>query len=552
MRTEQIQLPFSQPIAEAYIKRSHPGIEGLFGSHPAEETHWHRRLNWLKAHADKRVEPERLAEALLAYNKEMNDHPAVMTNIEAIRSGAPVVVTGQQAGLWTGPLLVIHKAVTAIAAAKDAARLTGTNVVPVFWIAGEDHDWDEANHAYVRSGETGLARISVPRPKGGRTSVSRTKLASSDLSEALARLSASLPDSGFKRELLETLEGFAARCDDLSAWFALTMGWLFGRHGLVLLDADHPDVRALEAPMFVQLLERNDELEGAYMRAAGTLRELGFEPSADVAEHCANLFLFAEEERTLLFKFSGQDGQAVPGGEFRNRKESFRISRDELMRIAEQEPQRLSNNVLTRPLMQDYVLPVLGAVLGPGEIAYWTLTGEAFRCLGMEMPLIIPRMSYTLVDGTTEKHMEKYGLSFDEVMHRYDAHRSRWLKERDELDIEGRFEEARKQFETMYGPVMDLSASLDKGLEALASNNLRRIQDQISYLEKRTKEAHARRFDAALRQQDGVALALWPEGQPQERVLCMVDFWNRFGSVWLDQLLDAPYDRSGGHHLIYL
>ncbi|QHW30390.1 bacillithiol biosynthesis cysteine-adding enzyme BshC [Paenibacillus rhizovicinus] len=542
MKTVQIELPFSQPIAEAYIKRNHPGIEALFGSHPAEEAHWHRRLNWLKAHADKRVEPERLAEVLLAYNKRMNDHPAVMANIEAIRSGAPVVVTGQQAGLWTGPLLVIHKAVTAIAAAKDAARLTGTEIVPVFWIAGEDHDWDEANHAFIRSGEAELTRIAVPRPKGGRTSVSRTKLERAELSDSLKRLSASLPDTNFKRELLETLEGFAARCDDLSDWFALAMGWLFGKYGLVLLDSDHPDIRALEAPMFVQLLHRNDELESAYMRAAGALRELGYEPSADVAENCANVFLFEEDERTLLYK---QDG------DFRNRKETFRISREELLRIAEQEPQRLSNNVLTRPLMQDYLLPVLGAVLGNGEISYWTLTGEAFRCLGMEMPLIIPRMSYTLVEGATEKQMDKYGLSFADVMTRYESHRAAWLKERDELDIESRFEEARTQFETIYNPVMGMSASIEKGLEALAANNLRRIQDQISYLEKRTKEAHARRFEAALRQQDGVALALWPNGQPQERVLNMTDFWNRSGSAWLEKLLDAPYDRSGGHHLIY-
>ncbi|MBM7565694.1 bacillithiol biosynthesis cysteine-adding enzyme BshC [Paenibacillus sacheonensis] len=543
MRTESVQLPFSQPIAEAYVKRSHPGIEALFGSHPAEEAHWHRRLNWLKAHADKRVASERLAEVLLAYNKRTNDHPSVLANIEAIREGAPVVVTGQQAGLWTGPLLVIHKAVTAIAAAKDASRMTGTEVVPVFWIAGEDHDWDEANHAFIRSGEATLARIAVPRPFGVRTSVSRTKLEQAKLTEALQRLSASLPDTAFKRELLETLEGFAVRCNDLSEWFALTMGWLFGKYGLVLMDSDDAGVRALEAPMFKRILLHNDELEAAYMRTAGVVRELGYALPADVSESCANVFLFEDEERVLLYK---QDG------DFRNRKETLRVPREELLRIAEQEPQRLSNNVLTRPLMQDYLLPVLGAVLGHGEIAYWTLTGEAFRCLGMEMPLIIPRMSYTLVEGTVEKHMAKYGLTFNDVAERYEEHRAGWLKERDELDIEGRFDAARTQFETMYKPVMEMSASIGRGLEDLGAVNLRRIQDQISYLEKRTKEAHARRFDTALQQQDGVALALWPDNQPQERILNMADIWNRSGSAWLDKLLDAPYDRSGGHYLIYL
>ncbi|NBD22810.1 bacillithiol biosynthesis cysteine-adding enzyme BshC [Paenibacillus glycinis] len=543
MRTESVQLPFSQPIVEAYVQRTHPGVEALFGSHPAEESHWHRRLNWLKAQAGKRVAPERLAEALQAYNKRLNDYPAVMANIEAIRSGAPVVVTGQQAGLWTGPLLVIHKAVTAISAAKDASRLAGTAVVPVFWVAGEDHDWDEANHAYVRSGETTLTRLAIPRPKGGRTSVSRTKVAPAAMADALEQLGSALPDTEFKRDLLEALAGFASDCDDLSAWFAAAMGWLFGKHGLVLLDSDDAGIRSLEAPMFAEMIRRNDELEAAYLRSAASLRELGYSPTADVAETCANLFLFEADERMLLFK--GDDG-------FRNRKETFRLSREELLRIAEHEPQRLSNNVLTRPIMQDYVLPVLGAVLGPGEIAYWTLTGEAFRALGMEMPLILPRMSYTIVDRTTEKHMAKYGLAYRDIVERYEAHRAAWLKERDELDIEARFEAARSQFAALYGPVMGMSASLEKGLGDLAADNLRRIQEQIGYLEKRTKEAHARRFDSALRQQDGIALALWPDNKPQERVLNMTDFWNRSGSAWLEKLLDAPYERAGGHHLIYL
>ncbi|MBO7743868.1 bacillithiol biosynthesis cysteine-adding enzyme BshC [Paenibacillus sp. MWE-103] len=544
MRTEPVRLPFGQPLVEAYAKRSHPGVEALFGSHPAEESHWHRRMNWLEAHGDKRVQPERLADALLAYNKRMNAVPAVLANIEAIRAGAPVVVTGQQAGLWTGPLLVIHKAVTAIAAAREASGLTGKHVVPVFWIAGEDHDWDEANHAYVRAAEDKLVRVAIDRPAGGRTSVSRTKLAKPAMAEALQRLGAVLPDSEFKRELLDALSRFAADHDDLSGWFAAVLGWLFGKQGLVLLDSDDAGIRALEAPMFTAMIERNDALEAAYKRSEAALRELGFAPSADVADGCANLFVFEADERTLLYKETD--------GSFRNRKETCRLSRGELLRIAAEEPQRLSNNVLTRPLMQDYLLPVLGAVLGPGEIAYWTLTGEAFRAMGMEMPLILPRMSYTLVDAATEKQMAKYGLSFDDVVHRYADRREAWLKERDELGIEERFAEAGAQFEALYAPVMRLSASVEKGLEALSANNLRRILDQIAYLEKRTKEAHARRFDAALRQQDGVALALWPEGGPQERTLNMADFWNRFGASWLEKLLEAPYDRSGGHYLIFL
>src|SRR5262249_17215926 len=141
---------------------------------------------------------------------------------------------------------------------------------------------------------------------------------------------------------------------------------------------------------------------------------LGYSTQAAAAPGCANVFLFRPEDgpagkagdRVLLFK--------AAGGFTDKRGESF-WSSDELLALTETHPEQFSNNVLTRPIMQDYLLPVLGAVLGPGEIAYWAQIGEAFRRCELEMPILIPRMSFTLVEGTVAKHMDKYGLSFEDV-----------------------------------------------------------------------------------------------------------------------------------------
>ncbi|AZN40515.1 bacillithiol biosynthesis cysteine-adding enzyme BshC [Paenibacillus albus] len=551
MKFESVQLPFGQPITEAYINRNNPGVEALFGSHAAEAAHWEKRLNWLNSHADKRTTADGLADALARYNAVMNNNqPAVKSNIDAIRAGAPVVVTGQQAGLWTGPLLVIHKAVTVIAAAREAASKLGTPVVPVFWIAGEDHDWDEANHAYVRSASASseaepskLGRIAIKRPSGARSSVSRTKLAPDAWADALQHLSRELPDTEFKPELLMQLEQAAKQSESLSDLFAATMGLLFGKYGLVLLDADDPVIRALEAPMFEQMIARGDELEAAYTSTANEVKELGFKLSADVTPGSANLFMFDEGERVLLHK---EDGG------FRNRKSTKTWSMPELLGMAANKPEQLSNNVLTRPIMQDYVLPVLAVVLGPGEIAYWALTGRAFQVLGMEMPIVVPRMSYTLVEQTTAKYMAKFELSFDDVAYRYAARREAWLKERDELGIEARFAEVKAQLHAVYQPVMDMAAGIARGLRDLSETNLQRIERELAYMEARTKDAHAHRFDTALSQMDWVAVSLWPDGKPQERVINMADFWNRYGLSWVDKLLEAPYSSQGGHWMIYL
>ncbi|WP_308638903.1 bacillithiol biosynthesis cysteine-adding enzyme BshC [Paenibacillus silvisoli] len=541
MKNERVQLPFGQPVTEAYIHRSHPGVEALFGRHAAEPSHWTSRLRWLKEHADKRVDAGQLADTLKAYNDRFNGDAAAAANIEAIRSGAPVIVTGQQAGLWTGPLLVLHKAVTAISAAREASAATGTPVVPVFWIAGEDHDWDEANHAFVRDEAPALSKLAVQRPKGARTAVSRTALTQEALAAAVEQLAAALPDAAFKPELIEALRTYAEQSETLSELFAHLLGWLFGKAGLVLMDADDARIRQLEAPMFGRMLRQNDELEAAYARGANALQELGFSAQADVAPGSANLFLFDEDERVLLYKENGA---------FRNRKGTKSWTPEQLLGWTENEPQRFSNNVLTRPIMQDYVLPVLAAVLGPGEIAYWALTGEAFRVLEMDMPIILPRMSFTLIEDRVAKHLDKYGLSFEDVASRYSERRAAWLKERDEAGIEEGFAAAAAGVEALYEPLRSLTTGVQNGLGDLTENNLRRMKEQLQYLEKRTKDAHAKKFDSALRQLDWLALSLWPEGKPQERVLNMTDFYNRYGRGWVDKLLEMPCDKQGGHYLM--
>lgn len=543
------QLPVGQPLADAYVNRTDRNVINVFGSHPENEESWRQRAAMLAGNTGNRVPAKALADTLRAFNARFNDSTEVHKGIDAIGEGAPVIVGGQQAGLWTGPLLVIHKAVTVIQAARFAAEAIGEPVVPVFWIAGEDHDWDEVNHALVVTAEQGLMKIAVERPPGVRTSVSQTKLAKEAMSEAIRQLSVSLEDTEFKQRLIEQLTKHAAGSETLTEWFAFVMGELFGEYGLVLLDSDDPAIRRLEAPMFHRMVEQNDELEEAYVRGAAAVRELGYVEQAEVAQGGANLFLFLAEEgeqageRTLLFKRNGR---------FKNRKGTVSLSREELLGILEKTPERFSNNVLTRPLMQDYVLPVLGTVLGHGEIAYWALTAEAFRTFGMQMPIIVPRMSFTMVEGTIAKHMLKYDLTFEDVVFRFEARKQAWLKERDELSIDERFEDIKQKFAQLYDPLIEMAASVQSGLADLGEKNKRRIVEQIAYMEMRTKDAHASRFDAALRQLERISLSLWPGGKPQERVVNMSVYWNRYGTGWIDTLLEVPYVPSGSHRLIYL
>ncbi|WP_141505818.1 bacillithiol biosynthesis cysteine-adding enzyme BshC [Paenibacillus luteus] len=546
MRDENYAMKSAQPLTEAYIHRTDERAEALYGYHAGAKQDWERRFKRLQESAHVRAEATEAASVLRTYNEKADAAPEVFASISAIAEGAPVVIGGQQAGLWTGPLLVIHKAVSIIGAARSASEQLGQKVVPVFWIAGEDHDWDEANHAYVLTAEQELRKLSLARPEGPRTSVSRTEVTSEDWAQLLAELEQALPSSEFKPVMLEELRKMSENAQSLSDFFAMLLSHLFGSHGLVLLDSDHESIRRLESPMFKRIIERNDDLEKAYAASAAKVKELGYELQADVTPGSANLFLFQSSngnERTLLHKKDGR---------YEDRKGQVSLTEEELLRIAQVEPQQLSNNVLTRPLMQDYLFPVLATVLGPGEIAYWALTGEAFRTLDMEMPIIVPRMSYTLIEGTVAKHMSKYELSFADVMERFEERKASWLKEQDGLSIEQQFGEARDAFEELYKPLLALAASVQPSLSKLGDTNLQKIVEQINYMGSKTVDAFNKQFEASTRQLDRIHLSIQPLGKPQERVMNMAAYWNRYSLNWLDSLLEAPYSRTGGHEIVYL
>jgi bacillithiol biosynthesis cysteine-adding enzyme BshC len=482
-----------------------------------------------------------LAVVLRAYNQRCNHHDAVMAGIEAIASGAPVVVGGQQAGLWTGPLLVIHKAVTTIQAARHASEVTGSPVVPIFWIAGEDHDFAEVNHTYVLEEETVLRKIHVKRPFGANRAVSQTPLSKDAKAAVLTELAKALPDTVHKQALLEQLRACGMQASTLSEWFAHIIGDLFGKHGLVLVDADDPGVRQLEAAAFREIILRGDELRAAYGASAAVLTAQGLPVQADVYADCANLFYYMEDgERTLLF---WRDGQYV------NRRGSVALSQEELLRIAAQSPERLSNNVLTRPLMQSCLLPVLGAVLGHGEMAYWALTGQAFAALGMPMPLIVPRAMFTLVTHEVQHTLDAQGWTFADVRTRFPALRADWLRARDALGIPARFLAVREQIASLHDEVAALGISLRPDMRDLAAKNRARILRELDYLELRTEDAHAAQYDAYLRRLDAVSTSLWPLDKPQERVLNFTVYWNQYGLDWIDDLLALPFDPQGGHYI---
>lgn len=532
--------PILRSLSERYRQQDSATIS-LFGAHPARPDDWHRRAEQLDRDGAGRADRAQVAEALRRYQNGWTIHPAAQRSLDLLaQPDSLAVVGGQQAGLFGGALLIFYKALTVVQTARYAEQQLGRPVVPVFWIAGEDHDFDEANHVFVQGADGGTRRIRVERPNGSRQAVSRTLLSAADWEAALAELADTLPDTEFKADLLERLKAHVADSPTLSLAFARLLADWFGPDGLVLLDADDPGLRALEGPMFRALIERSGELEQALGQGERAVGDLGFPLQAETAPGSANLFLHHEQGRLLLFKEEGR---------FFDRKRLVSLEPRELLAMTEESPDRLSTNALTRPLMQDYLLPVLAAVLGPSEMAYWGVLGPAFRAFGMQMPVLVPRQSFTYLEPSVAKLLDKYSLTPEQAISQWEEMKTRWLASQDRWDLAGTFSAARERFLQIYAPVMETVSSLQPALAKLSESNRDKILEQIAYLENRSLDALTKQHETAIRQWDRIRSSLSPGGKPQERLYGTLHFWNRYGPAWLDAWMDVPFDAAGSHRL---
>jgi bacillithiol biosynthesis cysteine-adding enzyme BshC len=543
VQLESIIWKSGQPIAEHYM-RQFERVRELFEYDPAARQLWRERAAWLDEGASPRADRRQLADALRRYNESIGNDAAALEQVQALQSGeALAVVGGQQAGLFTGQLLVIYKAITIVQAARQASERLGRPVVPVFWIAGEDHDWDEVDHIQVLTNQNGIEKLRLAKDAALRTSVSRTPVTPEEWEHILGQLDAVLMDTEYKSDWMRMLRGFAAESRTLTDLFARMLAKLFGRYGLVLMDSDDPALRRVETGLFERLIVENETLCKALLSGQSRVRELGYPVQAEVGDNAANLFLFEQGERTLLHR---------EGDLFVNRRGSVRLTKEQLLQRLRTSPESFSNNVMTRPLMQEYLFPVLATVLGPGEIAYWALLRQGFAAMGMKQPPIVPRIEATLLEGTVQKHMRKYELTVEDVAERFEERKRDWLKAQDTLRLEERFAEVKRQFRAAYEPLLELIGGLNPGLRKLGDVNLSKINEQIDYMLAKATDAQNSKFEAALRQLERIRLSVLPLGKPQERVYNVLAYLNRYGDGWLHELAQTSLALDGRHLIVYL
>lgn len=511
----------------------------FFTYDPLDPQSFARRAAWLNARGPRPAVRAAVAEALEVYNRRLGAHEEALAAARTLGDpSALAVVTGQQPGLLGGPLYTLLKAATAVRLARDVARQLERPVVAVFWLATEDHDFDEASRVQVVDRRGRLRTLALPRPPGGaRRSLGHLPVPPRAES-VLRELADALGDgaAGGVDELAEA----AAASRSLGEWAGRVLARWLSPFGLVILDPMDAALRRLARGTFAAALLHREAVHRELAAAALRLERRGAVPLLDHGPEHTHLFFYERGQRLALL---WRDGRLT------DREGRVSLTVSEAARLLEGEPERFSPGVVLRPLVQDHLLPTLAYVAGPSEAQYLAQLREVYRLFGLEMPVVYPRLSLTLVPPAVADALRRHGVGAGEVLADPDGCLRRVLRRMDDPGIDGAVAGLRAAVRRAYDEAREALRPLGS-LEGVLEQGLRRVLFQVDYLERKAWQHQRRRHREALRDLEAARAWLRPGGALQERSLAAAQFVLTLGPGFLRGLVRlAP---RAGHQVALL
>ena len=528
------QIPHTSRLFLDYLSYT-PSVRGFYPRSPIFS-------EWAKDESERvRYDDSRRAqvsEILERQNRTWGASSRTLANIERLKRGALTAVTGQQVGLFGGPLFSIFKALTAVKLAEQATA-AGVDCVPIFWLATEDHDLAEVNHIALAS-EHGLPEKFAVESLGVPDAPVGTVKFGPEVDPLVRRVADLLGESevtAWLREAYRPGESFGSA-------FALLFTKLFADFGVILLDPADKDFHDLAKPLFRAAIERAAELDDALLERGKAIETAGYHQQVKVTSATALLFEVKDGARTVIRRRNN----GANGGEFVVGEE--RISSADLIAKIEESPEIFNPNVLLRPVVQDYLLPTLVYTGGAAEVAYFAQVGVVYEKLLGRVTPILPRFSATLLESKPERILNRYNLGLAEILRGPEEVREAIAGRTLPQDLQAGFSEAYAGVERSMAAVRDSIAKLDSTLVQAADRARTRMWYQINRLHRRASRAELLRNEVIARHADALSHALFPNRSLQEREVAGISFVARYSPQLLDDLYKQINPDCHDHQVI--
>jgi bacillithiol biosynthesis cysteine-adding enzyme BshC len=518
-------------------------IREWFGAEP-------RGHAWMSQPAA-RVHSGALADALQAQSHAFGAGSAAFANIEKLRAGARAVVTGQQVGLFGGPLLTLLKAATAIARAKQATAATGVEHVPIFWLATEDHDLAEIDQVALLSKSAvetlRLGAKSHAAPVGNIAIDASINALLDEASELLHYA----PISELLRECYAPREGYAPT---FARGFARLMARLFAEQGLIVMDAAGREFHALGASTLRFAIKHAEELESALLARTAELEASGYHAQVLVKPGASLLFLVSEingaPHREPLRRAEDGSWKAGAGSSTKS------YSTDELLAILDAAPERISPNALLRPVFQDTILPTTAYVGGPAEVAYFAQSAVLYQRILDRITPILPRLTATLIEPAIGEIMAQHEVALPDAMRSTEELAQRLAARAMPIETKRSLAETGNALEDALAAAQQYLGGLDESLGRSATVSASKMRYQMNRLRRLAATFELHKETSLRKHAEAITLHLFPHAHPQERLLAGVWFvaaWETAhgdSSGFIARLVEEAASQCPGHQVI--
>lgn len=428
-------------------------------------------------------------------------------NLELLKNGHRAVIAGQQAGLFMSPSYIIHKIISILVVTKEIKEKHDYDAVPVFWIAGEDHDFDEVNHTHVydayykrRVKVSYKPNLSVPM------SVGFYQYDKKAMTETLDKILSYIGDSEYTATLKEKVAQSIEQCTTWTELFHSLVHDTFKDDGLIIFNSHLTEARQLEVPILNKMFEKHKEIDQAFKTGqASFLKTVNQSPTIQT-ETNVHLFGNTSSYRSLLTE---KEGKYSLG------EETFTF--EDIKNKIQQTPEEFSNNVVTRPLMQEMLFNTAVFLGGGAEVSYWGELHKVFEAMNVSMPIVMKRMEFMQIDSRTAKLLERYDIELDEnIVATINSRKEVLIGAHTNDQIAEEIERVKESLEQAFHPLYEYADEYFN--KKIIDGNKQRHINELDYLKKRYSVDVKRSLRSELNNLDELSEKLMPNGALQERL----------------------------------
>lgn len=517
-------------------------IQDFYSGDFRKDADWRRHLS---AVVRRPLDRSRLVQILSDQNRGFHCGVRALANIDSLLNDNTVaIVTGQQVGLFTGPLYTIYKTLTTLKLVESLSqRFPDYNFVPIFWLEGEDHDYEEVSSIKVINGANDVIKLEYPLDEKladqNLGAVGRLEF-SDAIKDFFGRVSEATVQTEFSEKVFDLFRTAYQRGMTFNKAFVHLMNVLLEDSGLIFLDPNDREVKQLVQPIFERELRETPKFCQLVIDQSAELEK---QYHAQVKPKPLNLFLFHSEGRYLL----------EPRGDEYNLKGTRRqLSKDLIFNYLANEPDRFSPNVVLRPLCQDWLLPTAAYVAGPSEIAYFAQLKPLYQELGLPAPIIYPRASITIVEEKIEKVLDRFSLSLTDFFRDAELIKEKAVQKISAIDVEELFGGTNAALNEALQQLEAGLKKIDPTLVSAMQTAQGKIASHLEGLKGKTIEAQKRQHEVVLRQIEKAASHIYPSSNLQERELNILYFLNKYGMEFLRWLYDEMKIDTFKHQVIPL